>query len=141
MIRYALPLIMLAACSNAQGTPDSANSTKEAALARSVLSDLQAQSFVLNREFCGYIGLDSAGILIASAATQGTLDSCLADDPPEIAVITASYHTHGAYSPDYINEVPSVDDFEADEAEGIDGYVATPGGRLWYIDTQDGQIS
>ena len=26
---------------------------------------------------------------------------------------------------------------EADEDEGIDGYVATPGGRLWYIDTED----
>lgn len=26
---------------------------------------------------------------------------------------------------------------EADEADGIDGYVATPGGRLWYIDSSE----
>ena len=26
---------------------------------------------------------------------------------------------------------------EGDEDEGIDGWVATPGGRLWYIDTTD----
>jgi hypothetical protein len=26
---------------------------------------------------------------------------------------------------------------EGDADEGIDGYVATPGGRLWYIDTVD----
>ena len=26
---------------------------------------------------------------------------------------------------------------EGDADEGIDGYVATPGGRLWYLDTVD----
>ena len=26
---------------------------------------------------------------------------------------------------------------EADEDEGTDGYVATPGGRVWYLDTTD----
>ena len=26
---------------------------------------------------------------------------------------------------------------EGDEAEGIDGWVATPGGRLWYVDSSD----
>jgi hypothetical protein len=26
---------------------------------------------------------------------------------------------------------------EGDEEEGIDGWVATPGGRLWHIDTED----
>ncbi|MEO0851346.1 MAG: DUF4329 domain-containing protein, partial [Pseudomonadota bacterium] len=35
------------------------------------------------------------------------------------------------------HEVPSVSDMEGDADEGIDGYVATPGGRLWYIDTED----
>ena len=38
---------------------------------------------------------------------------------------------------DYNSEVPSGADMEGDEAEGIDGWVGTPGGRLWYIDTTD----
>ncbi len=65
----------------------------------------------------------------------------MSDDPTNIEVITASYHTHGAFSTSYYNEVPSVDDIEGDEAEGIDGWVATPGGRLWYIDTEDMVLS
>ncbi len=113
-----------------------AQDSAEVDLARSVLSALQQPSFDQNREFCGYIGLDFDGNLIASKATPGTVDSCLADDPVEIEVIFASYHTHGAFSEDYFNEVPSGEDMESDEEEGIDGYVATPGGRLWYIDTE-----
>ena len=113
-----------------------AQDLEEVDLAMEVLADLQQPSFDENREFCGYIGLNAEGELVASDATPGTLDSCLADDPVEIEVIFASYHTHGAFSEDYFNEVPSGEDMESDEAEGIDGYVATPGGRLWYIDTE-----
>ena len=43
----------------------------------------------------------------------------------------ASYHTHAAYSDDMDSEVPSVDDLEIDFEEGVNGYVATPGGRVW----------
>jgi len=52
-------------------------------------------------------------------------------------IIFASYHTHGAFSPDYSSELPSGDDMESDEAEGIDEWVATPDGRPCYIDTTD----
>lgn len=115
----------------------SAQSAAEDALIRQVFAQLQPISFRENVEYCGYVGLDDNGQPVASAATRGDEGSCLSDDPTNIAVITASYHTHGAYSPDYYNEVPSGDDMEGDEAEGIDGWVATPGGRLWYIDTED----
>lgn len=114
-----------------------AQSAEESALIRRVFAELQPISFRENVEYCGYIGLDDDGRLVASRPTRGDESSCLADDPTEISVITASYHTHGAYSPDYYNEVPSGDDMEGDEEEGIDGWVATPGGRLWYIDTED----
>lgn len=133
-MRYLIPALLLA-------TPSVAQDTEESALARAVLSQLQPLSFANNIEYCGYIGLDDDGALIASTATPGDESSCLSDDPVEIAVITASYHTHGAYSPDYDSEIPSGDDVEGDEAEGIDGYVATPGGRFWYIDTTDMVIS
>ena len=61
----------------------------------------------------------------------------MSDDPTNLELITASYHTHGGFSPDYSSELPSGTDMEGDEDEGIDGWVATPGGRLWYIDTTD----
>lgn len=61
----------------------------------------------------------------------------MSDDPTNLELITASYHTHGGFSPDYSSELQSGTDMEGDEDEGIDGWVATPGGRLWYIDTTD----
>ena len=50
--------------------------------------------------------------------------------------IVASYHTHGAYGRAYDNEVPSVIDLASDFQFGIDGYVSTPGGRVWLVDFQ-----
>lgn len=49
----------------------------------------------------------------------------------------ASYHTHGAFEYETPAKFPSVSDLEADEAEGVDGYITTPGGRLWYVDGVD----
>lgn len=47
----------------------------------------------------------------------------------------ASWHTHAAHDPGAWSEVPTLADILADRDEGIDGYVATPGGRLWHVDT------
>lgn len=118
-----------------------AQAREEVALVKRVLAELQRPSIRQNVEYCGYIGYDNAGRLVASEATRGDEASCLADDPRNIAVITASYHTHAAFSPDYSGEIPSGEDVEGDEAMGIDGYVSTPGGRLWYVDTTDMVIS
>ncbi|MCI2400443.1 DUF4329 domain-containing protein [Aliiroseovarius subalbicans] len=111
--------------------------SREVAFVKSVFAQLQPISIRKNREYCGYIGYDAGGQLIASKANRGRKGSCRADDPVGMEVIIASYHTHGAFSTRYFNEIPSGDDMEGDEAEGIDGWVATPGGRLWYIDSQD----
>ncbi len=134
MIRIALALILAA-------SPVSAQDGAELALAKRVLAELNPISIRENREFCGYIGFDAAGRLTFSQPARGDLESCEPNDPDELKVIVASYHTHAAYAPDYYNELPSAEDVEGDEAEGIDGYVATPGGRLWYIDTGDMVIS
>ena len=114
-----------------------AQSRAEIALAKKVLAAAQRLSIRRNVEYCGYIGLDASGRLVASRATRGDEASCLAPEPANIRVITASYHTHGAFSRDYFGEMPSGEDMEGDEAMGIDGFVATPGGRLWYVDTTD----
>ncbi len=129
----ALPLIFLILSPLAL----SAQSRQEVALAKQILGDLQRPSIRQNVEYCGYLGYDRGGKLTASKPTRGDEASCLADDPLNIAVITASYHTHGAFSEDYFGEIPSGDDMEGDEEMGIDGYVSTPGGRLWYVDTTE----
>lgn len=114
-----------------------AQQASEVTLVSSIFEELQPVSFAQNVEYCGYVGFNTDGQLIASKPTRGDEGSCLADDPHYIEVITASYHTHGGHSLDYFNEVPSGEDMEGDADEGIDGYVATPGGRLWYIDSVD----
>ena len=114
-----------------------AQESAELTFVKALFAQLQPLSIDKNREYCGYIGFDADGVLAASKPKKGRAGSCVPNDPDELDTILASYHTHGAYSPDYYNEVPSGEDMEGDEAEGIDGWVATPGGRLWYIDTQD----
>lgn len=126
-------LIPLAFCA----TPLTAQDSTEVALAKSVLDQLQQPSFEANREYCGYIVIDANGDLVATPATQGQIGECYADDPPEDSVPVASYHTHGAFEYDTPAEFPSVGDLEADEAEGVDGYISTPGGRFWYVDGED----
>ncbi|MCF2869603.1 DUF4329 domain-containing protein [Octadecabacter sp. G9-8] len=114
-----------------------AQSIDEEALARAIFQDLNPVSIRANVEYCGYVGFTAEGELAYSQPTRGDEGSCLSDDPDNLELITASYHTHGAHSPDYSSELPSGTDMEGDEDEGIDGWVATPGGRLWYIDTTD----
>lgn len=115
--------------------PAVAQDADELRVAREVLTDLQAQSFDKKREYCGYIGYDETGRLKASDPVAGTLDGCSAPFPRNLA-ITASYHTHGDFDHGYFNEVPSTIDMDGDKEFYMNGYVSTPGGRLWYIDTQ-----
>ena len=125
-----LPVLLLAA------GPLAAQSADETAFVKALFQDLQARSFARNREYCGYIGYNAEGALVANRAKRGRADSCTPRWPNTLDVI-ASYHTHGGYDPDAWSEIPSGDDMESDEADGVDGWVATPGGRLWYIDTED----
>ncbi len=113
-------------------------SSAEIAFVKNLLSDLQAQSIAKNREYCGYIGLNENGGFIASTARKGRKSSCLAKEVDEDFRLLASYHTHGAYSENFESELPSSDDLIADINEGIDGYVATPGGRIWFNDARLG---
>ena len=103
-------------------------------LAIETLDALQPISIENNLEYCGDIGLDLEDNLVATPAVAGDAVSCLAADPPEDLYVTASYHTHAAFDPEHESEVPSVDDMLGDIEEQIDGYVGTPGGRVWFID-------
>ncbi len=123
-------LLGLGICSSA-----AAQDMVEADLARETLAGLQEISFRKHREYCGFIGWTAEAELVATEATPGTKDSCSAPLPNNIAVV-ASYHTHGAFDLGYFNETPSTIDMEGDRAFLINGYVSTPGGRLWYIDSR-----
>ena len=96
-----------------------------------VFDRIQPKSIAENREYCGYVGFTSDGELRATPARPGNEDSCDAGEPPAEWEVLASYHTHGAFLDDADSEVPSVDDLLGDIEQEIDGYVATPGGRVW----------
>ena len=104
------------------------------AFARTELDKLQQASFEGDKELCGIIFETSEGELGASLPRDGDEASCdiaYFDEPGMVPV--ASFHTHGRHSIRYDGEVPSLVDIESDVASGMDGYVATPGGRLWRI--------
>jgi len=139
---FLIALGVLGGCLAGEFRPDTAEprpaqTAAEIAFSKQVLNSAQAMSFAQNREYCGYIGLDSQGGFIATPAKRGRKSSCFANVPAGFRVL-ASYHTHGAYSADHDTEVPSDSDLQADTYEGIDGYVGTPGGRVWYNDSERG---
>ncbi|NQX95763.1 MAG: DUF4329 domain-containing protein, partial [Erythrobacter sp.] len=105
------------------------------AFARAQLSAIQQRSFSEGIELCGIIFERSDGSLGASRVREGGEASCgiaYFDEPGMRPV--ASFHTHGGFNTDYDSEVPSLLDLESDAASGMDGYVATPGGRFWWVD-------
>ncbi len=131
MHRYLIPALLIASQTAAQ-------SPNELAFARQLLEDLQMQSFEKNREFCGIIGINSDNQLVASKPRRGGRGSCQPQDPRRVVEIIASFHTHAGFDDSYDSEVPSSDDVIGDMEEGLDGYIATPGGRLWFVDGQTG---
>ena len=62
-------------------------------------------------------------------------------EAPEEYLVVASFHTHCAFEYDTPAEFPSVGSVEVDEAEGVDGYILTSGGRFWYVDGSEPEVS
>lgn len=120
------------------GTTAAAQSAAETAFVKRLFVEIQHASFAAGREFCGTIGLTGDGALVASRPRRGRATSCRPRDAWTAEVIIASYHTHGAFDPRGDSEVPSPDDVWSDIEDGTDGWVATPGGRLWFIDGATG---
>ncbi len=125
---------VLASYDNAP-TAESSPTGAELAAAREVLTRLQYDSFTANAEHCGYIGLDQAGQIMLTPINRGSEASCELPAIPAGMTLLASFHTHGTYSPYYASEFPTSDDMLSDMAQNVDGYISTPGGRLWYVDS------
>lgn len=105
--------------------------------ARATLDPIQRRSFAEEREFCGLILEDDTGRLDVSLVLAGRESEC---DLPWVSPMglypVATFHTHGAFNQRYDSEVPSALDLQTDIREQIDGFIATPGGRLWRNDWQ-----
>lgn len=102
------------------------------------LNRLQAQSFADGVEYCGMIYENREGELSSSKAFRGDNGSCDFEFEwgGELNPV-ASFHTHGGHDVDYDNEAPSVLDVQEDIRNQVDGYIATPGGRLWRVDWRE----
>jgi hypothetical protein len=107
----------------------------EIAAAKARLGPVQLLSFATKREYCGYLVRDSDGVIGFTEMVRGGPDGCSPVLPGANLTAIASLHTHGAYDPTVPAEFPTTLDMDSDAAEGVNGYVATPGGRLWFIDS------
>lgn len=135
-----LALILFAPSASAQDGAHWEDATEETldAMAIRVLNRANRLSFETNHEYCGFIAFDLEKQIRATRPLRGSVDGCT-PDAPEGWELIASYHTHGKSDPSAEPggfELPSGDDIRSDFEEEVDGYVATPGGRLWYIDTK-----
>jgi len=132
--------LSFAASAQAEDPWDSLTFEKLDQVAEAALDNAQSLSLKHNREYCGYIAFDGADRLRFTAPLKGSVETCTPPDVPYSWELIASYHTHGALDPnepDVSYELPSGDDLRGDMDEGVDGYLATPGGRFWFIDTLD----
>lgn len=109
--------------------------SNEAALVRRSLSRPQQLSFERDREYCAYLGRTRTGRLKVTAYAEGGRNGCRPMRPAGFRAI-ASIHTHGSYDRRVPAEFPTTLDMEIDAAEGVNGYVATPGGRFWFLDSR-----
>ena len=134
------PLVIALVLTGLSGLPAQAQDAVETELTKQLFEQIQPESFRRDAELCGFIGYDGQGVLRASKPSLGGRDTCETEAPDYMQRVVSSYHTHGSYSPDYYNEIPSDIDVAGDFKLGIGGWVATPGGRLWYVDTQANRV-
>lgn len=107
----------------------------EIGAAQEWLARAQHLSFATNREYCGYLGYTQDGQIGFTEMQRGGHDGCTPWMTDNGLALVASLHTHGAYDPDVPAEFPTSLDIDSDAREGVDGYISTPGGRLWYVDS------
>ncbi|WP_316015839.1 DUF4329 domain-containing protein [Roseobacter sp. HKCCA0434] len=130
MLRHILALLLAAAPLAAQNI----DKNPEHSAAYHALRAIQIRSIEESREFCGFIGYDETGRVRATPPTVGAHASCRIKDAPSSWRIVASYHTHGGWTTTYDDEVPSPQDMRSDMGSETNGYIATPGGRIWFFD-------
>lgn len=143
-------MVILAVCAAAwaiifmrSATNDSQSERREPTIAASEvqrfakqkLDELQQLSFAQSKEHCAMIYESFSGELEITRTLAGSNDSCASLYVIEPGMLPlANIHTHGEFDTDYVGEIPSFQDMSVGVAERVDGYVSTPGGRLWFVD-------
>ncbi|WP_372574943.1 DUF4329 domain-containing protein [Ruegeria jejuensis] len=114
---------------------------EEVAAVKTRFAEMQELSFETDLEYCGYLLRLPDGSLGFSQMVPGGHDGCTPELPQPGSTLLASMHTHGSYHPDVPAEFPTVIDIDSDRRERVNGFVATPGGRLWFIDSRAGRVT
>lgn len=136
-MNWVIALCLFAMASSfARGVDDELPPPEEIEAMKVKLATLQARSFEAGIEICGYAYRGADGSIAFTEFDDGGPDGCTPVLPADATGVFASLHTHGSYDPTVPAEFPTVLDMDSDRAEMVNGYVATPGGRLWYIDSQ-----
>ena len=118
-----------------------AQDAAEMEFVQALMVSMNRLSIRFNREVCGFILQDADGTFTSTKASWGGEASC-ATLPIEPGVRPiSSWHTHAAWGLGYDGEVPSIQDVEGDMRFGVNGWVGTPGGRLWYVDGTTGSMT
>lgn len=117
-----------------------AQSGQEAAFVLALMESMNALSVRFNREVCGYILRHPNGAYSSTKVSWGGHATCASLPIEDGMEVVSSWHTHAAYAVDYDGEVPSIQDVEGDMALGVNGWVGTPGGRLWFVDGVNGTM-
>ena len=132
----ALVALSLSASFGANDGPQTGPATSvETAAVIDRLAPLQQLSFATGFEYCGYLGHTVNGEIGFTEMIRGGHNGCTPKMPEGGLSLVASMHTHGAYDPQVPAEFPTVLDMQSDKAEGVNGYISTPGGRLWLINS------
>lgn len=134
------PLILAALLSTVPQAPARAQSAGETAYVMALLRAMNQLSIRFDREVCGFILRDADGAYSSTKVSWGGAASCASLPIAPGVTPVSSWHTHAAWDPAYDGEVPSIQDVEGDMALGVNGWVATPGGRLWVVDGATGAI-
>lgn len=110
-----------------------ASMTELTAYAKQTLSDIQGRSLANSQEYCGVIFEDEEGNLQTSTIYPGERAECAFDWGVPLGFhVVASFHSHGGFDTQYASEIPSSVDLATDIDARIDGFVGTPGGRIWH---------
>ena len=117
-----------------------AQSAEETEFITALYMNMNPLSIEFNREVCGYVVRRPSGELDSTKVSWGTNASCASLPVPPGVEVISSWHTHAAWGEGYDGEVPSTVDVEGDMRQGVNGWVSTPGGRLWFVNGQTGNM-
>jgi hypothetical protein len=120
--------------------PATAQSASETAFVMALMRAMNQLSVRFDREVCGFVLRDATGAYSSTKVSWGGAASCASLPLQPGVTAMSSWHTHAGWDPDYDGEVPSIQDVEGDMSMGVNGWVATPGGRLWFVDGNTGAL-